>query len=83
MYHQARVLQAKGDKAKAIELLKDVAEARDASPGESHPFSYLEFVVEDRLRELDPDGAAAQGAQAMSGGRAGPGGAGAGRAGST
>jgi len=52
-YHQARVLQAKGDKAKAIDLLKDVYK-RVTEPGESHPFSYLEFVVEDRLRALDP-----------------------------
>jgi hypothetical protein len=53
LYHQARVLQAKGDKAKAVEILKDVYK-RVTEPGESHPFSYLEFVVEDRLRELDP-----------------------------
>ena len=30
------------------------AEARLASPARRHPFAYLEFVVEDRLRELDP-----------------------------
>jgi hypothetical protein len=53
MYHQARVFQAKGDNAKAIELLKDVYK-RTTEPGESHKFSYLEFVVEDRLRDLDP-----------------------------
>lgn len=53
MYHEARVLQAKGDKDKAIELLKDVNK-RVTEPGESHPFPYLEFVVEDRLRALDP-----------------------------
>jgi hypothetical protein len=53
MYHEARVLLAKGDKAKAIELLKDVHKLI-GEPGESHLFSYLEFVVEDRLRELDP-----------------------------
>jgi hypothetical protein len=53
MYHEARVLQAKGDKDKAIELLKDVHK-RVTEPGETHPFSYLEFVVEDRLRALDP-----------------------------
>jgi hypothetical protein len=53
MYHGARVLQAKGDKTKAVEILKDVYK-RVTEPGESHPFSYLEFVVEDRLRELDP-----------------------------
>ncbi len=53
LYHQARVQLAKGDKAKAIDLLKDV-QKRVSDPGEKHPFSYLEFVVEDRLRELDP-----------------------------
>ncbi len=53
MYHQARVLQAKGDKAKAEAILKDVYK-RVSEPGEGHPFSYLEFAVEDRLRELDP-----------------------------
>ena len=47
LYHQARVQQAKGDKARAIELLKDV-QKRVSDPGQSHPFSYLEFVVEDR-----------------------------------
>ena len=75
MYHQARVLQAKGDKAKAIELLKDVHEARRASPGESHPFPYLEFVAEDRLRAARSDRAAAEGPRAARGARAagGPG----------
>lgn len=53
-YHQARVLQAKGDRPKAIELLKDVVK-RVTEPGsESHPFAYLEYVAGDRLRELDP-----------------------------
>ena len=53
MFHEARVLQAKGDKAKAIELLKDV-QKRVSEPGEAHPFAYLQTVAEDRLRELDP-----------------------------
>jgi hypothetical protein len=53
MYHEARVLLAKGDKAKAIDLLKDVYK-RVTEPGDSHPFSYLELVVQDRLRDLDP-----------------------------
>jgi hypothetical protein len=53
MYHQARIFQQKGDKAKAIELLKDVYK-RVTEPGEKHAFSYLEFVVQDRLRWLDP-----------------------------
>ena len=52
-YHQARVLQSQGDKAKAIEVLKEV-QKRVSEPGEDQPFSYLKFVVEDRLRELDP-----------------------------
>jgi hypothetical protein len=56
MYHQARVYEEKGDKAKAIELLKTLR-ARVEEPGESHPFSYLEFVVDDRLRTLDPSAA--------------------------
>jgi hypothetical protein len=53
LYHQARVQQAKGDKAKAIELLKDV-QKRVSEPGSEHPFSYLQYIVEDRLRALDP-----------------------------
>jgi hypothetical protein len=77
LYHQARVLQAKGDKAKAIELLKDVNK-RVSEPGENHPFSYLEFVVEDRLRELDPSAlppkAPKMGGMGGMGGGAGPGG---------
>jgi hypothetical protein len=71
MYHQARVLQARGDKANAIEMLKDVYK-RVTQPGESHPFAYLEFVVEDRLRELDP--AALPPKAAKRAGETGPGG---------
>jgi hypothetical protein len=52
-YHQARVLQARGDQAKAVELLKEV-EKGVSDPGREHPFSYLQDVVEDRLRALDP-----------------------------
>ncbi len=79
LYHQARVQQAKGDKAKAIELLKDV-QKRVSDPGQTHPFSYLEFVVEDRLRELDPTALPPKAPKSMGGpggpGRAGGGGAG-------
>jgi hypothetical protein len=53
MYHEARIFQEKGDKAKATEVLKDLHK-RVTEPGEGHAFSYLEFAVEDRLRELDP-----------------------------
>lgn len=75
LYHQARVQQARGEKAKAIELLKDV-QKRVSDPGETHPFSYLEFVVEDRLRELDPTALPPKAAKS-----AGPGGPGAGAGG--
>ncbi len=53
LYHQARVLQTKDDKTKAIELLKEVDKAV-TEPGEAHPFEYLQTVTEDRLRDLDP-----------------------------
>jgi hypothetical protein len=53
LYHQARVLLAKGNKAKAIDLLKEDHKLV-SDPGETHAFPYLAFVVEDRLRELDP-----------------------------
>jgi hypothetical protein len=78
MFHQARVLQAKGDKAKAVELLKDV-QKRVSEPGEAHPFSYLQFVAEDRLRELDPTALppkAPKSAPGMGGGAGGLGGMG-------
>ena len=83
MYHQARVLQAKGDKEKAVALLKDV-QKRVTEPGDSHPFSYLQFVAEDRLRELDPTAlppkaaktGPASGAPGARGPRGAPGGAG-------
>jgi hypothetical protein len=54
MYHQARVLEAKGEKDKAIEVLKALHE-RLNQPGETaHPFVYLETIADDRLRALDP-----------------------------
>jgi hypothetical protein len=71
LYHQARVLQAKGNKAGALEALKDVYK-RVTEPGETHPFPYLEFVVEDRLRELDPSALPPK--TAKRGGTSGPGG---------
>lgn len=79
-YHEARVLQAKGDKAKAIEILKDL-EKRVSEPNDQHPYAYLEFVVGDRLRELDPSALPPK-PKAPRGGPGGPGG-GAGGAGGT
>jgi tetratricopeptide (TPR) repeat protein len=54
MYHQARVAEAKGDKDKAIQLLKALHERLSPAAGETHPFVYLESVADDRLRQLDP-----------------------------
>ncbi|MFO0679386.1 MAG: hypothetical protein U0169_22865 [Polyangiaceae bacterium] len=53
LYHQARCLEAKDDKARAKDLLKQVYEAT-TKPGENHPFPYLEHAAEERLRALDP-----------------------------
>jgi hypothetical protein len=52
-YHEARMLLAKGDREKAIEILKEVYKSVSEG-GDSHRFPFLEFAVEDRLRELDP-----------------------------
>ncbi|MCL2449796.1 MAG: tetratricopeptide repeat protein [Polyangiaceae bacterium] len=52
-YHQARLHADKGDRAKAIEILKDL-DKRVAHPSPEAP-SYLQLVVEDRLRDLDPN----------------------------
>ncbi len=52
-YHQARIYEKQGDKARAEELLKKVYEAA-TKPGEQHPYPYLENLAEDRLRALDP-----------------------------
>jgi hypothetical protein len=72
-YHEARVLQAKGEKDKAIALLKEVHTAV-SSPDEEHQFEYLETVVEDRLRELDPTALPPKAAKRPGGGAGGPGG---------
>jgi hypothetical protein len=53
MYDEARVVEAKGDKDKAITILKSLHERLEI-PGENHPFVYLESVADDRLRALDP-----------------------------
>ncbi len=54
MYHQARVYEAKGDKPKAIELLKSLNERIHKPEDKTHPFAYLQQVADDRLRALDP-----------------------------
>ena len=83
MYHQARVLQNKGEKDKAKEILLSLKERLNKSedpigPGIPPPptFPYLKEVAMDRLHEIDPDSAP----KAPKGGGAGmpgmPGGAG-------
>lgn len=70
MYHQARVRLAKDDRAAALDLLKKLHERMD-SPGETAKFSYLQFVVEDRLRELDPTALPPKAPPTAMGGRSG------------
>ena len=72
MYHQARILYAKGDNDKAKELLKkarerlksgDTSSKGAAGPGpggESRPFSFLESQVDDLLKRIDPAAIAAE-----------------------
>jgi hypothetical protein len=71
LYHQARVAQAKGDNTKAIELLKEV-EKRVSEPGQTQ-FAYLQFMAEDRLRQLDPSALPPRAAKPGPGGPGGPG----------
>jgi hypothetical protein len=72
MYHQARCLQAKGDKDGAKAMLVTLRE-RLSKPGENHPFPYLEEVATDRLRALDPTAVPPKPSGQM-GGMGGPGG---------
>lgn len=53
-YHQARLLLGKGDKDKAKDLLKKAFDALKAPSADGHPFRFLENVVEESLRDLDP-----------------------------
>jgi predicted negative regulator of RcsB-dependent stress response len=71
MYHEARMLYAKGDTDKAKELLKGARErlkntessSKAAVPmpgGESRPFGFLEGQIEDLLKRIDPTALAAE-----------------------
>lgn len=75
MFHQARVLENKGDKDKAKEVLlklKERFDKPDEMPSGAVPmgpsFPYLREVAMDRLREIDPS--AAPKIQGMPGGGA-------------
>ncbi|AKT40438.1 hypothetical protein [Chondromyces crocatus] len=70
LYHQARIQLAKGDKEKAKELFKAAREKLTASgPDKGSPF--LSAMVEDALRQLDPE-AVPPPAQLGGGGSKGP-----------
>lgn len=73
-FHEARVLLAKGERDKAVALLKAVY-ATISEPDPEHSFEYLDAVVEDRLRQLDPSALPAKTPKLANGGMpAGPGG---------
>ena len=55
MYHEARMLLAKGDKDKAKDLLKQIHDKLVVPTPEGKQFHYLETVVDDALRRLDPN----------------------------
>lgn len=54
-YHQARVLEAKGDRQAAIDLLKTLsAKLKEMAKKGDDVFPYLDTAVDDRLGSLDP-----------------------------
>ena len=55
MYHEARMLLAKGDKDKAKDLLKQIHDKLVVPTPDGKPYHYLETVVDDALRRLDPN----------------------------
>jgi hypothetical protein len=52
-YHEARCYEAKGDKKKALELLKKLRDDLMKNP-DSRLFSDLKDITDDRIRALDP-----------------------------
>lgn len=52
-YHQARLLGAKGDKDAALQLIKQAKE-RLATSGESRNYAYLNGVLDELHRAIDP-----------------------------
>ena len=66
-YNEARCYQLKGDKAKAIELLKALREDLMKST-DARLFSALRELAEDRLRQLDPTSVPPKRAQLSAGG---------------
>ncbi len=54
MYQQGRVLLAKGEKDKAKDILKMVREKLQAPATDGQKLRYLEEVVDESLRKIDP-----------------------------
>lgn len=59
MYHQARVLHAMGDDAKAKELIKTATEKAKAGHSPVEPATYVEIALHELLTAIDPIAAAA------------------------
>ncbi len=58
-YHEARVLFAKGDKAKAKELLEPLNTKLTTPTPEPQPLGYLKGAVSDLMTQIDPSAASA------------------------
>lgn len=58
-YHEARVLFAKGDKAKAKDLLEPLNTKLTTPTPEPQPLGYLKGAVSDLLTQIDPSAASA------------------------
>jgi tetratricopeptide (TPR) repeat protein len=73
MYHQARLLIARGDKDKGLELLKKAREKLTSANkgGEQAPptYPFLQSQVDDLLRALDPTAVPAAAPPARAGGK--------------
>jgi hypothetical protein len=54
MYQQGRVFLAKGEKDKAKDILKMVREKLQAPAADGQKLRYLEEVVDETLRKIDP-----------------------------
>jgi tetratricopeptide (TPR) repeat protein len=54
MYQEARILLAQGEKDKAKDLLKQVREKLQQPSTEGKTFAFLEAVVDEALRRIDP-----------------------------
>jgi predicted negative regulator of RcsB-dependent stress response len=54
LYHQGRVLLAKGDKDKAKDFLKQAREKLEQPTADGPPLHYLQQMTDEMLRRIDP-----------------------------